>query len=692
MCITKRQALKVFSLAIIYSAMIFSGLEYQNVAASAASEFPVEGAVYHVHRPGGKHKTYLDIFVGSQFPGKLPDDIDSITVTGPNGDLPIVKSDFHYNPKTRVFWAALPGFPKIGKYTFKLVSGTSMGSAKDTQSNLKTVPIPDVSKFKPVENGTESCRTPVFSWPATGGSNPLYYQLEIRDLNRRRVYRTDYIRNMASVRIAPDILKPGVVYQWRIIVADGSDWISINNRSQSRWIDLSINPIREPCHYQYAVPMKEDKAFDVSSLKSEGVDPGKISELIQGILDENFQNIHSLLIVKNGKLVLEEYFYGYARHKIHSMMSVSKSITSLLVGIAIDKNKISDVNKPIYDFFSSYKHINWDGLKNTIRLKHVLDMTAGLDWNYWVYPDTDPRSTSQAMIRSDDWISFVLEREMISSPGKIFIYSNGLSLLLGEVLRNATGGYADQLAEEYLFDPLGITDYSWQKLSDGTINTAWGLKLKPYDMAKIGYLMLKEGQWRGKQVISSEWVKQSINRQSEGDPLIGSGYGYQWWRGGTAVNNRRIEAFYAAGKGGQYIFVCPEFDLVTIFTSKPAAHPMGEITPQILMANYIIPSMLPAIPLREVVKIDSEILETYVGDYEYRRLNIPLTIFKKGDNLFFSTSQETGGLFAESATEFYGTHREIGDFRGTFIEGNKGKIKNFSIQVGFGIWRFDKAN
>ena len=113
-------------------------------------------------------------------------------------------------------------------------------------------------------------------------------------------------------------------------------------------------------------------------------------------------------------------------------------------------------------------------------------MTAGLDWNDRDYPDTDPRSASQAMIRSHDWIKFVLEKKVIDTPGKKFIYSNGLTMLLSEILRNATGVYADKFAEKYLFGPLGISDFSWQKLPEGTVITAWGLKLRPRDMAKIG--------------------------------------------------------------------------------------------------------------------------------------------------------------------------------------------------------------
>jgi CubicO group peptidase (beta-lactamase class C family) len=688
MYLLRKQTLGVVLFALLLYTVISFECEYR---VAVASEIPIKGAVYHVHRPDGSHKFCFDIVVGSSFLGKLPDDIDSITVTGPNGDLAIGKDDFNYNPQWRAFWIVQPGIPQIGKYTFRLASGNSFGYSTDNQSIIKTIPIPDISKFKPVRTENDSCQTPTFSWASINEPTARYYQLEIRDVNRRHVYRTDYVKDMFYVRIPPDILKPGVTYQWRVRVADAPDWIGLNNRSQSQWVAFTRHRVIKPCEYQYVSPATTEGNWEVSSLKAEGIDADKINELMLQLLNGNIQNIHSVLIVKNGKLVLEEYFYGYARHKIHSMMSVSKSITSLLIGITIDQKKISDIDKKIYEFFPSYKDISWDDLKNAIRLKHVLNMTAGLDWNYWVYSDTDPRSTSQAMIGSDDWIRFVLARKMVDIPGKRFVYSNGLTMLLGEILRNATGEYADKFAEEFLFDPLGISDFSWQKLPGGTIITAWGLKLKPCDMAKIGYMMLKEGKWKDKQIVSSSWVKESTKAQSEGDMLLGAGYGYQWWRGSTLIDNKNIEAFYAAGKGGQYIFVCPELDLVTVFTSKPEEHPMGELQPQIIMVNYIIPAMLPSLPPRRPIKLDADIIENYVGDYEYKRKKIPLSIFKKGDKLFFSNDQETGELFAETVTKFYGTSKKIGDFQANFIKNNSGEIENLTVYVGFGILQFDKV-
>ncbi len=317
---------------------------------------------------------------------------------------------------------------------------------------------------------------------------------------------------MSSVRISPDILKPGMTYQWRVRIADGSNWNELNNRSQSRWVKFTRNQSIKACNYRYDTPVRMDGDWEVSTIEKEGIDTEKINALMLDLLNSEIKDIHSVLIIKNGKLVLEEYFSGYTHRMLHDLVSVSKSITSILIGIAIDQKKISSIDNKIHDYFSSYKDINWKGNKKEISIKHVLSMAAGLDWNAWDYPHKDMRNSTTAMARSDDWIEFTLRKHAIDKPGKKFVYNNGLTMLLGEILKTATGYYADEFAEEFLFGPLGITDYRWKKLHGGTINTAWGLELTPRDMAKIGYMILKDGKWRGSRIVSSTWVRESTKR------------------------------------------------------------------------------------------------------------------------------------------------------------------------------------
>jgi CubicO group peptidase (beta-lactamase class C family) len=247
--------------------------------------------------------------------------------------------------------------------------------------------------------------------------------------------------------------------------------------------------------YEYAVPEKIDDGWEISSLSKEGVDPENINVLIREILNKNLKDIYSVLLVKNGKLILEEYFYGYNRDTKHIMYSASKSVTSILVGIAVDQNMIPDVDQKVYEYFPEYKDTKWVNQKYDIRLKHLLTMSAGIDWVDWKYPHHDARNSTGAMARSGDWIKFVLDRDMIERPGNRFNYSDGLTMLLGGIIKRSTGMYADEFAEKHLFTPLGISEYSWTKSPGGSVITAWGLSLKPRDMAKIGYLFLKNGKW-----------------------------------------------------------------------------------------------------------------------------------------------------------------------------------------------------
>jgi hypothetical protein len=189
-------------------------------------------------------------------------------------------------------------------------------------------------------------------------------------------------------------------------------------------------------------------------------------------------------------------------------------------------------------------------------------------------------------------------------------------------------------------------------------------------------------------LVSQKWVEESTKAHIKGNVLLGSGYGYQWWRGQTFMNNRTIEVFYAAGKGGQYIFVCPSLDLITAFTSKPGNDAFGEFRPQTSMVKYVIPAALSPAPARKILKLDSKIVDKIVGEYEFKKLSLPLSIFRKGDILFFETPDgEIGELFPETETQFCGTSKKIGDFRINCFKNEKEEIAFFNAQVGFGIVR-----
>ena len=219
-------------------------------------------------------------------------------------------------------------------------------------------------------------------------------------------------------------------------------------------------------------------------------------------------------------------------------------------------------------------------------------MTAGLDWSGWDYPGYDSRDTTRQMTRSGDWLEFVLNRDTIEPAGKQFAYNNGLTMLLGGILKNTSGQNAINFADKNLFARLGISDYTWDRGNGGIANTAWGLSMKLRDMAKIGNLFLRGGKWNEKRIVSQEWVNESVKDHVNQNVFLGSGYGYQWWWGKSIINDQIVETFYAAGHGGQYIFVSPSLDCVTVVTSKWIGNPLGELGPQMLLVNYILPAML----------------------------------------------------------------------------------------------------
>jgi imidazolonepropionase-like amidohydrolase len=201
---------------------------------------PILGAIHHVHESDNRLNTHIEIIIGKNYTGNLPDDIDSISITGPSGDLPVGKDDFVYLPHFRDFWISIPGSPEIGTYTFRVTSGTRSGSATDIQSMVRAIPIPDVSTVSPNEGARLRSTTPTFSWGPVEAGIPVYYRLEIYKQPGGRVYSTERIKDMLSHTIPDEILRPGQAYRWRIRVTDSKSWINTENRSHSGWRSFTI--------------------------------------------------------------------------------------------------------------------------------------------------------------------------------------------------------------------------------------------------------------------------------------------------------------------------------------------------------------------------------------------------------------------------------------------------------------------
>jgi len=318
--------------------------------------------------------------------------------------------------------------------------------------------------------------------------------------------------------------------------------------------------------YTYAIPEKVDDGWDVASLDDEGLNTALIEELIRTCLDgKTFPKTDSVLIAKNGKLVCEEYFHRQKREKPHTIQSVTKSVTSMLAGIAIERGEIEGVDQLVYPIFSDYKGRKWIDEEYDITVKDVLTMTGGLDWDESTYPYTDERNDNVAMNKSDDWFGYVLDKGRAFKPGEKFVYCSGLSILLGGIIKNSTGMYVDEYAEKHLFGPLGISAYSWFKSPKKIYHTGGGLSLRPRDMLKLGQVMLDGGTWKGKRILSEKWAKDSMEEQARSDEKIQ--YGYQWWLHTFETPNGPVKTAMGKGYGGQFIMIAPTLDLVAVTTA-----------------------------------------------------------------------------------------------------------------------------
>ena len=314
-----------------------------------------------------------------------------------------------------------------------------------------------------------------------------------------------------------------------------------------------------------------------------------ISKATQGILDEKYEGIHSILIVKNGKLVYENYLQDFDETMYHRLFSISKSVTSILIGIAIDKGYIQSVDVPISVFFPEYSDCFSDPRKKRLMLRHILTMTAGFDWDEWTYSYSEPENTETQMVSTKNWMKFLFDLPMKYEPGEKWIYNTGSIHVLSAVLKKTTGMYADKFAEKFLFEPLGIDNYSWNKDYKGYICTGgtWGgLRLKSRDLAKIGMMFRDKGIWQGKRIISEKWVEESTKHQT--DYALNRGFGYLWWRANFELHGKSYQHYYASGYGGQSLHYCSDLDLMIIITSWGHEKDADILAPTLMIYNSAI--------------------------------------------------------------------------------------------------------
>ena len=330
-----------------------------------------------------------------------------------------------------------------------------------------------------------------------------------------------------------------------------------------------------------------------------GLDPEVLERMAVRIRSSSEINIHSVLVVKNGKLVFEEYFSGededwgsrlgtvdFDRETLHDLRSVSKSITSALVGIAIAERRVPGVEANAFDLFPAYTdQLSPD--KKSLTLHHILSMSAGFDW--FEPPDyTNPGNDEIRMINSPDPVAFTLGRSLRNRPGEHFQYNGGLPTLLGYLLEEAYDMRGDEIVRRKLFVPLGIDRFDFRKNASGLLAYASGLRLTPRDMAKIGLLYLNKGRWQGKQIIPEDWVEATFEPYLESS--FTPGYGYQWWIMRFESPGESMWVPTALGNGGQRIFVVRPLDMVVVVTAGHYNESEVPLSGGDILIEYVLPA------------------------------------------------------------------------------------------------------
>lgn len=316
--------------------------------------------------------------------------------------------------------------------------------------------------------------------------------------------------------------------------------------------------------YHYHVPEQIGDGLKTESIYRYTNDSVSFTNLMKDVIDQEYGHLKSLLIFKDNKLVVEEYFFGYNRNETQQLRSCTKSVTSILLGIALDRHKEVHMDQSIYTFFPEYDSLKTEG-REKITLEHVLTMFTGFQWE-----DIPP-----GMFTADDCFQYILSRPLEAEPGTKFNYNSGCSILVGGVISELENINTRVFAEDALFTPLGITDYIWETHKDGTLQCGSGLSLRPRDMAKIGLLVLNDGGWKTKHIVSKEWIRESTKPHVHESVFFDYGYQWwhhskntlQWWKEPNSVSPEEHDLITAMGHGGQYIMIIRDLNLVVVTTA-----------------------------------------------------------------------------------------------------------------------------
>jgi CubicO group peptidase (beta-lactamase class C family) len=341
------------------------------------------------------------------------------------------------------------------------------------------------------------------------------------------------------------------------------------------------NP-RQPASVTLA-PENTGDGWTVSTPAAEDLNTQQIGATLDAIKNGEFPGVDSIVVIRNQKLVAEGYFNGFDRDTVHDLRSSGKSFISTLAGIALDQG-LFGIDDPLSQHIPDFEgHQNMDAAKRAITLRHLLHMNSGLDCSDW---DSNSPGHEEKMYDSRDWIRFMLNLRMVAEPGTAPSYCTGGVVLLGHVVSLRSGMALEDYAQQWLLDPLNIEKSQWRHSPDGRATGGTGFGLRPRDAAKLGALFAGEGLWNGARVVSESWVLET--RQSVVSLSGSQGYGYLWWKRTFAHSTGQMQTVFAAGNGGNFIFIVPSRELVVAFTGSNYNNSRSEtphrIMPMVLAA------------------------------------------------------------------------------------------------------------
>ncbi|MDN3691613.1 serine hydrolase [Chryseobacterium tructae] len=352
--------------------------------------------------------------------------------------------------------------------------------------------------------------------------------------------------------------------------------------------ELNLNvPQKNISEQQTAVqPIQPNQEWKISKEK---LDTNTIRNLNQKIAEERFKSITSIVVIKNEKLLLEEYFNGSGRDSLQDTRSVGKTFASTLMGIAIQEGFLKNEDQHLKEFYDLKSFENYSSRKDSVTIKSLLTMSSGFDGND---QDSESPGNEENMYPTDNWVKFTLNLPMTENKiGKNWNYFTAGVVVAGDILDKSLPKGLKEYADKKLFQPLGIKNYKWQLTPQQKPSLAGGLRMRTLDFAKFGQLYKNKGIWNGKMILNTEWIKKSFTNYFT-DNKDFEGYGYLFWRKIYTMGNKNLEAYQCSGNGGNKIIVFVDIPVVMVITATAYNKPYAHSQVDKIVEEYLLPALM----------------------------------------------------------------------------------------------------